>query len=418
MANEFKLAYANTGQIDITAQVFRGNPLVALEDPAVALTEDVAGIYAGDTDDCTLAAGDLIVYYDGAVIIGSEIHQPEVDADVDTLITANASIVSILSGLVVVDTNVDTIASDLLIADGNIDSILSDLIIVDTSIDATKVVADTIASDLLLVSTTVDIIASDLLIVDTNIDTIASDLITADTAIDSIASDLLVTGTVVDEIASDLALLDTSVIASDLVAINININSIASDLIITDDVIDTIASDLLIIDTNLDGIETTIHTALDSYANKIDWMADLSTLEADMLNVIALLTAIPIEVFPAPTINLATIKIILQIEGTDEDARLTILIPIIEDIVTSYCGVSSISDLTVGVVFPIAGLCKYAMENPIGAKLAQVGSNRTEYGEFPSTLLKLLDYFKSDTTGGDSDAQVINLLDINVDLGK
>jgi len=220
MANEFKLAYANTLQIDITAQVFRGDPLVALETPAVTLIEDVLGIYAGDTDDCTLQAGDMIVYYDGGVIIGSEIYQPE---------------------------------------------------------------------------------------------------------------------------------------------------------------------------------------------------TDLSTLTTLITDLITLLT--PVTSLPLPAISIDTIKTILQFTDTEYDDQLLILIPVIEDIVVNYCGVSAISDLSIGAIFPIAGLVRYAMENPIGAKSQTVGSDRTEYGEFPNALLKLLDNFKPDITGGYANAEVINLNDINEELG-
>jgi len=120
---------------------------------------------------------------------------------------------------------------------------------------------------------------------------------------------------------------------------------------------------------------------------------------------------------PVPTIDLATIKTILQIADTEYDAVLTILIPIIESIVITYCGVSAISDLAIGVIFPIAGLCKYAMENPIGAVSSTVGGNQTNYGTFPNALLKLLDQFKPDTLGGYVNAEVINLTDINNSLG-
>ena len=120
---------------------------------------------------------------------------------------------------------------------------------------------------------------------------------------------------------------------------------------------------------------------------------------------------------PAPTIDLDTIKTILQFTDTEYDDQLTILIPVIEDIVVQYCGVSAISDLSIGAIFPIAGLVRYAMENPIGAKSQTVGSDRTEYGEFPNALLKLLDNFKPDTSGGYVNAEVINLNDVNEDLG-
>ena len=120
---------------------------------------------------------------------------------------------------------------------------------------------------------------------------------------------------------------------------------------------------------------------------------------------------------PLPSISIDTIKTILQFTDTEYDDQLTLLIPIIEDVVVQYCGVSTISDLSVGAIFPIAGLVRYAMENPIGAKLQQVGSDRTEYGEFPNALLKLLDNFKPDTEGGYANAEVINLNDINEDLG-
>ena len=136
--------------------------------------------------------------------------------------------------------------------------------------------------------------------------------------------------------------------------------------------------------------------------------------------IIAAITALAPAVIPlAPaTVTLANIKILLQIEGIDKDALITLLMPIIEDIVCKYCGVSAIGDLSGGVVFPIAGLIRYAMENPIGAKSQQVGNDSTEYGEFPNALLKLLDVFKPDTTGGAANAEVINLTDINDDLGK
>ena len=118
------------------------------------------------------------------------------------------------------------------------------------------------------------------------------------------------------------------------------------------------------------------------------------------------------------SVSLATVKAILRIDGTEYDALITILIPIIEDIVIKYCGVSSIDDLSTGVTFPIAGLIKYAMENPVGSKSQTVGSDKTEYGEFPNVLLKLLDNFKPDSTGGYQDAHSINLTEINEELGK
>ena len=157
-------------------------------------------------------------------------------------------------------------------------------------------------------------------------------------------------------------------------------------------------------------ISHTLHTTTVSHVD----------IAADLAAIIVLLTAIPVTAFPAPTINLATIKLLLRIESTDltYDALLTVLIPIIEDLVVKYCGLSTITDLDIGGVFPLAGLCKYAMENPIGAKSQTVGSDKTEYGEFPNALLKLLDNFKPDTTGGYHDAHSINLTDINTDLGK
>jgi len=119
------------------------------------------------------------------------------------------------------------------------------------------------------------------------------------------------------------------------------------------------------------------------------------------------------------SVALATIKTILKINtaDTEYDALITILIPIIEDIIVKYCGVSSIDDLSTGVVFPTAGLIKYAMENPMGVSGQTVGSDRTDYGSFPLNLLKILDSFKPDTTGGYVDAHSINLTDINDDLG-
>ena len=117
------------------------------------------------------------------------------------------------------------------------------------------------------------------------------------------------------------------------------------------------------------------------------------------------------------SVSLNTVKTILKISDTEYDALITILIPIIEDIVIKYCGVASIDDLSTGVTFPIAGLIKYAMENPIGAKAQTVGGDRTEYGDFPMNLLKILDNFKPDSTGGYTDAHSINLTDINDDLG-
>ena len=119
------------------------------------------------------------------------------------------------------------------------------------------------------------------------------------------------------------------------------------------------------------------------------------------------------------SVALATVKTILKIAdtNTEYDALITILIPIIEDIIVKYCGVSSIDDLSTGVVFPTAGLIKYAMENPIGAKGQTVGGDRIEYGDFPLTLLKILDNFKPDSTGGYVDAHSINLTEINDDLG-
>ena len=119
------------------------------------------------------------------------------------------------------------------------------------------------------------------------------------------------------------------------------------------------------------------------------------------------------------SVTLETVKIILKITAaeTEYDALITVLIPIIEDIIVKYCGVSSIDDLSTGVVFPTAGLIKYAMENPIGVKAQTVGGDRTEYGDFPLTLLKLLDNFKPDSTGGYVNAETVNLTDINIDLG-
>jgi len=118
------------------------------------------------------------------------------------------------------------------------------------------------------------------------------------------------------------------------------------------------------------------------------------------------------------SVSLATVKAILRIGDIQYDDLITILIPIIEDIVIKYCGVSSVSDLSTGVTFPIAGLIKFAMENPIGAKSQSVGSDKTDYGEFPNSLLRLLDNYKPDTIGGYSNIEAVNLLEINEDLGK
>jgi len=117
------------------------------------------------------------------------------------------------------------------------------------------------------------------------------------------------------------------------------------------------------------------------------------------------------------SVSLNTVKTILKITDTEYDTLITLLIPIIEDIVIKYCGVSSIDDLSTGVTFPIAGLIKYVMENPIGVKAQTVGGDRTEYGDFPLTLLKLLDNFKPDSVGGYLNAETLNLTDINDDLG-
>ena len=117
------------------------------------------------------------------------------------------------------------------------------------------------------------------------------------------------------------------------------------------------------------------------------------------------------------SVSLNTVKTILKIGDTGYDALITILIPIIEDIVIKYCGVSSIDDLSTGATFPIVGLIKYAMENPMGVRSQTVGSDRAEYGDFPLTLLRLLDNFKPDSVGGYVNAEIVNLTDINNDLG-
>ena len=136
--------------------------------------------------------------------------------------------------------------------------------------------------------------------------------------------------------------------------------------------------------------------------------------------IIAAITALAPAVIPLvpATVTLDNIKILLQIEGTDKDAIITLLMPIIEDITCKYCGVATIADFSQGVVFPIAGLIRYAMENPIGAVSATVGGDSTNYGTFPNSLLKLLDVFKPDSIGGFANAEVINLTDINTDLGR
>lgn len=116
--------------------------------------------------------------------------------------------------------------------------------------------------------------------------------------------------------------------------------------------------------------------------------------------------------------NMATVKTILQITDTSKDDILRTLIPIIEDIVAKYCGVSEFSKLSVGALFPMAGLVRYAMENPIGARSETVGPDKTEYGEFPNALLKLLDNFIDGGSAGQMDTESINLIEINDDLGK
>jgi hypothetical protein len=121
---------------------------------------------------------------------------------------------------------------------------------------------------------------------------------------------------------------------------------------------------------------------------------------------------------PAPSLSLETAKLLLQIADDDKNALISALLPIIEDIVSKYCGVTSAADLDVGSIFPIVGLVRYAMENPIGARSQIVGNDKTDYGEFPNALLKLLDNYKPDTIGGSANAEVINLTDINNNLGK
>jgi len=143
--------------------------------------------------------------------------------------------------------------------------------------------------------------------------------------------------------------------------------------------------------------------------------SDLTVIDAEMSDLLVALT--PVTSLPLPAISIDTIKTILRLTDSEYDDQLTVLIPIIEDVVVNYCGISAISDLSVGAIFPIAGLVRYAMENPIGAKSQTVGSDRTEYGEFPNALLKLLDNFKPDTSGGYANAEVINLNDVNEDLG-
>lgn len=147
-------------------------------------------------------------------------------------------------------------------------------------------------------------------------------------------------------------------------------------------------------------------------SNPDDCKADVSLLALEA-TVQSLLAVLPITDLPSPSISMTTIKIILQLHDDTYDNQLAILIPIIEDIVCQYCGASSINQLSVGVIFPLAGLIRYAMENPIGAKAQTVGGDRTEYGEFPNALLKLLKYFRPGTTAGLDDPESINLQEIN-----
>ena len=155
-------------------------------------------------------------------------------------------------------------------------------------------------------------------------------------------------------------------------------------------------------------------TSLATPESEID---DLVDSLAEILASVQSLIPSPVPL-PAPTLDLATVKVVLQFNDTTYDALLTVLIPVIEDIVAKYCGVASTSSLSIGSIFPICGLIRYAIENPVGAKNQQVGNDRTEYGDFPNALLKLLDNFKPDSDGGYQNPEVINLRDINRDLGR
>jgi len=200
-----------------------------------------------------------------------------------------------------------------------------------------------------------------------------------------------------------------------LIAIEVDTNELQ-----TDDIpgkITTAQNDLNLL-TGVDG--ATLATLQGNYAPNVVVPDVAGTAAALHAITDALITAlIPIfAAIPLPALSVDTIKTILRIEGTEYDDLITILLPVVEDIVVKYCGVSAVTDLSVGAIFPIAGLVRYAMENPIGAKSQTVGSDKTDYGEFPNALLKLLDNFKPDTTGGYVNAEVINLSDINEDLGK
>ena len=187
-----------------------------------------------------------------------------------------------------------------------------------------------------------------------------------------------------------------------------------------DGVVDTILIDTDELQTNqgnwLTAVGFSTHSAADAAAAV--WDEDITI--HNIVDSAGELIQSLVQVFaglPLPSISIDTIKTILQFTDTTYDDQLTLLIPIIEDVVVQYCGVSAISDLSVGAIFPIAGLCRYALENPIGAKSQTVGSDKTEYGEFPNALLKLLDNFKPDISGGFANAEVINLNNINEDLG-
>jgi len=79
MANELRLAYANTGATITCKAFYDVTGTMTDRTPTISLDEDVAGIYGGDAD-AGWEAGDTLVYYDGTTIVASETYLDSKDA--------------------------------------------------------------------------------------------------------------------------------------------------------------------------------------------------------------------------------------------------------------------------------------------------------------------------------------------------
>lgn len=94
MANEIRLVYPNTGEVDITVEAYYDNAgtMTARTDSPKAMSDaDIAGVYVCDVGS-DWAFGDTLMFKDGSAIISTDEYLKIVGADNDTLKTISEQI--------------------------------------------------------------------------------------------------------------------------------------------------------------------------------------------------------------------------------------------------------------------------------------------------------------------------------------